>query len=366
MVASAQRFSELNPGVSIRWEVRSLQQFADFPIEALATRFDLLVIDHPSAGDAAAQGTLLPLDEYLPASFLEEQAANQVGGSHDSYLYAGHQWALATDAAAPVSGFRPDLLERAGAGVPRTWPELLELARRGLVAVPGTAIDSLMNFYMLCIALGEEPFKRTDTVVTAEIGIQAMKMLRGLILLCRPACLEMNPIAIWQNLSSGDDAAYCPFAYGYSNYSRRGYSRHLIQTGGLVSIDGRACRSVLGGAGLAVSANCAHKDLAIGYAAYCAGAGCQSGLYFDSGGQPGHRGAWLDDEVNRRSNNFFRATLSTLDAAYLRPRYHGYLDFQDKASLILHRYLKQGGLEAEVIKDLNREYMESQLRRANA
>jgi multiple sugar transport system substrate-binding protein len=45
MVATAQRFSELNPDVEISWEKRSLQDFADSSIEALAKKFDLLVID---------------------------------------------------------------------------------------------------------------------------------------------------------------------------------------------------------------------------------------------------------------------------------------------------------------------------------
>ena len=36
MVATAQRFSELNPNVDITWEKRSLQAFADEPINELA------------------------------------------------------------------------------------------------------------------------------------------------------------------------------------------------------------------------------------------------------------------------------------------------------------------------------------------
>ena len=65
MVATAQRFSELHPDIEIVWHKRSLQEFADYPIERLVERFDLLVIDHPFAGQAAAQNVLLPLDEHL-------------------------------------------------------------------------------------------------------------------------------------------------------------------------------------------------------------------------------------------------------------------------------------------------------------
>jgi multiple sugar transport system substrate-binding protein len=150
MVATAQRFSEQHPDVKIEWQIRSLQEFADFPIERLADTFDLLVIDHPFCGYAAVHSTLLPLDEWLPAEFLQDQALHAVGESHASYFYGGHQWALAIDAATPIFGFRPVLLERAGAKVPRTWEELIELAKRGLVAVPARAVpieNWFISFY---------------------------------------------------------------------------------------------------------------------------------------------------------------------------------------------------------------------------
>ena len=103
MLATAQRFSELNSGIDIIWEKRSLQQFADFSIDQLADRYDLLVIDHPWAGFAARTNTILPLDNYLSKTFIEDQKENSVGASFESYCYEGHQWAMAIDAAMPVA-----------------------------------------------------------------------------------------------------------------------------------------------------------------------------------------------------------------------------------------------------------------------
>src|ERR1700761_8766120 len=148
MVASGQRFSELHPDVHIHWEKRSLQQFANLPLSDMIARFDLLVIDHPCMGVAAANGFLLPLDEYLSPEFMTDQARNSVGSSHRSYEFGGHQWALATDAATPISGWRRDLLDAKGLSVPQTWDELIALARLGIVAIPGIPIDSLMHFFM--------------------------------------------------------------------------------------------------------------------------------------------------------------------------------------------------------------------------
>jgi len=85
MVATAQRFSEINPDVNISWEIRSLQEFADKPLEDMVKNYDLLVIDHPHSGIAASEGLLLPLDEHLSVNFLKDQKENQVGQSFDSY-----------------------------------------------------------------------------------------------------------------------------------------------------------------------------------------------------------------------------------------------------------------------------------------
>jgi len=93
---------------------------------------DFLVMDHPSVGEATR--FLLPLDEHLPPDFLTEQALSSVGPSYESYSWDGHHWALAIDAAAPVSCHRPDLLLKMRATVPGTWAEMLELARHGVVA----------------------------------------------------------------------------------------------------------------------------------------------------------------------------------------------------------------------------------------
>jgi multiple sugar transport system substrate-binding protein len=357
MVATAQRFAELHPDVRIQWEKRSLQQFADWPIEKLARHYDLLVIDHPFVGYASENDVLLPLDEHLPAAFLAEQAASSVGPSHASYFYGGHQWALAIDAATPVAGFRRDLLERAGAVPPTTWAELLDLASRGLVAVPAIPIDSLMAFSMLCLALGEEPFHQEARVVGRDVGERALDMLGSLVRLCDPKCLERNPIATWDLLSRGDSVAFCPFAYGYSNYARRGYCEHLLEFGGLVHIDGQPpFRSVLGGAGLAVSSHSAHRVEAMLYSQYIADPEVQTSLYFDAGGQPGHRRAWLDDEVNRRSGDYFRNTLASLDQAYLRPRFNGYLQFQEMAGPLVHEFLTDGISARETLARLDRLY----------
>jgi multiple sugar transport system substrate-binding protein len=360
MAATAQRFSELNPNVTITWEKRSLQQFADLSIQQLAERYDLLIIDHPWAGFAAKTGSILPFDRYLSADFLKDQEANTVGHSYESYAYDGHQWALAIDAATPVASSRPDLLEQHGVTLPKTYDDLLALAKKGLVAFPAIPIDSLMTFYTFCCSLGEDPCQQDDQVISEATGIKALQLYRELAKNIDPSCFNKNPIQIYESMTLGDDIAYCPFAYGYSNYSRNGYARKLLHFHDMVTVDGKSnLRSSLGGTGIAVSSSCQYIDVAMQYAEYVASPQCQQGLYTDNGGQPGHITAWTDATTNQLTHNYFSNTLPALQRAYLRPRYFGHMFFQDHAGDIVRNYLMNGGDECEVLKAMDDLYLQS-------
>src|SRR5262249_49984375 len=48
--------------IQIDWDARSLEDFEAFPLDELAAKYDLMVIDHPHVGMAAASGCLLPLE----------------------------------------------------------------------------------------------------------------------------------------------------------------------------------------------------------------------------------------------------------------------------------------------------------------
>jgi len=360
VVATAQRFTELNPNVEIVWEKRSLQQFADFSIEELAQRFDLLVIDHPWAGFAAKTRSILPLDEYLPAEYIKGQQANTVGRSCESYSYDGHQWALAIDAATPVASSRPDLFEMQGLELPRSFDDLLDLADKGLVAFAGIPIDVLMSYYMFCCSLGEDPCQTEDKVISEEVGVKALQLFRELASKVDPANFNRNPIQVYEAMTRTDEIAYCPFAYGYSNYSRRGYARKLLHFHDMVSLDGKTnLKSTLGGTGLAISSSSKNISTAVEYANYVGSPECQQTVFFENGGQPGHLSAWIDGEVNRQTHNYFANTLPALQRAFLRPRYHGHMFFQDHAGDIVRDYLMQGGDEKEVLSKMNELYLKS-------
>lgn len=355
IVACAQRFSELNPDVEIEWEKRSLQAFADEPIDKLAERYDFLIIDHPWAGFAARTKVIVPLNTCLSEAYLNDQKNNTVGHSHESYSFEGQQWALPIDAATPVAASRPDLLKQ----LPETYADLIELAKTGKVAIPGIPQDTLMSFYMICSTLGEDVCASDEYVISDKVGIQALQMLRELGQYINKESYDWNPIKVYEAMTQTDDYVYSPFAYGYTNYSREGYARKLLKFHDMVSINGQKLITTLGGTGLAISAKCQQIDMAAKFAEFAASDRIQKTLFFDNGGQPGHRQAWLNKRTNTMSMDFFKDTLPALDRAFLRPRYHGHMFFQDRAGAPIREYMMNGGNETSLLTELNTLYKKS-------
>src|SRR5262249_11908007 len=217
------------------------------------------------------------------------------------------------------------------ADVPTTWEEVLELqqVRRGFVTLPLLPIDALMSFFTLCASLGEPPFSAYQgKIISEDTGDQALRLLKRLADGSSPEALEWNPIAVWERMSEADDVGYCPLGFGYSNYARLGYRKHLISYTNIpTGRVGGPLGAVLGGAGLAISVRCRELPTALDYVQWVASANCQRNLYVRTGGQPANKRAWTDPEVNRMTNRFFESTMETLERAYLRPRFPGFVNF---------------------------------------
>ena len=65
LAGSGAAFFRIDPGIEINWKKRTLQEFADYPIEKLTNHYDLLIIDHPWVGCAAATESVLPLERIF-------------------------------------------------------------------------------------------------------------------------------------------------------------------------------------------------------------------------------------------------------------------------------------------------------------
>jgi len=355
--ATAQRFSELNPSVKVRWHLRSLNEFGHGNVAELAERFDLIVLDHPWMGFAAANQILIPLDSLADAASLSAWR-NTVGGSFDSYVWGGSLLAAPIDAASPAAAIQDE-----GFGIPEaptTWEEVLDWARRGRVVAPCFPPDLFLHLLML-LATAQVPLFANEGYFGPESEVlTAMDQLRELVDLLPSACADMNPIRIYEVLAKGGEATYCPFAYSYSNYARAGYGRHRLRFVDLPSHpSGTAMRGVLGGTGLAVSAKCQAVEEAYEYVRFTASTSIQTGLYAFAGGQPASRAAWQDQEFDRHCNAFCSSTGPTIERAWTRPRYFGYPMFQEVAGVPLLSWMQGAGSASGCLGEMNRLYRRS-------
>lgn len=340
MIASAKKFCSENPDVKIIWEKRSLQAFADRPIELMAFDYDLMVIDHPHVGEASRKDLIYELnhaEDYKNELKILEQES--VGLSHQSYNFNDNQYALAIDAAAPVSSYRKDLLNN----IPKTFEDVIQLAEKSLVMWPIKPVDAISSFNTIAANLGNPINSKEGVFIELSIANSILEMMKKLADLVPRECLSMNPIETLDYMSTNDDILYCPLLYGYSNYSRLNFRESLIHFTDIPSFNGKennCSGSQLGGTGLAISKSTKHLKTALKYSFWVASANCQRELYYDSGGQPGNVLAWRDDKINENCNDFFKNTLKTLDKSWLRPRYDGYMYYQDKAGTLINNFLK--------------------------
>jgi multiple sugar transport system substrate-binding protein len=348
VVAAAAAYRSVKPDVSVEWEFRSLQAFADHPIEDLVESYDLLVIDHPHIPLAAAAGLFAQLDGQGFDDQLSTLAAQSVGKSHASYFSQGHQFGLATDAAAQVAAYRPDLI----GDPPRDWAAVMELARDGRVLWPAKPIDAFSSLVTISANNGTPPM-RAGTFLSAEDAAPALDLLHRLAELVPEENLGWNPIMTADALAGGDHYAYAPLLFGYTNYSREGFRPNRLSyidiPAGRSGVDG----SLLGGAGIAVSARTPHRAEAIEFAFWLDSAEVQEGVYYEGGGQPGNAIAWESDRTNADSLDFFRGTRATLEGAYLRPQHPNYVELQDILSPLVTADLRGELTDNQLVGKLN-------------
>jgi len=354
MVATAMAYTETHPDVHIHWEKRSLQAFADHPLDDLATRYDLIVIDHPHVGSAAMGGYLVALDECERNPDLMILGEQSVGSSHQSYHYANHQWALAIDAAAQVAVYRPDLIDVRE--LPVTWDQVIALASTGRVLWPLKPVDAISSFNTLAANRGTPIASQHDQVIDKESGRTVLEAMCSVAQHVPRECMSMNPPQVldWMSSDNNEQYAYCPLLYGYTNYARNGYADRLLRFTDISALgEFGPVGSQLGGTGIAVSSKCQYRDIAVDYSFWIAGAECQHTIFTEASGQPGNAVAWEDNRCNTTTHDFFRDTRTTLEGSWIRPTNNGYLDYQDRAGDRINRFLIEDGDIDETLVDLN-------------
>jgi multiple sugar transport system substrate-binding protein len=309
------------------WDVHPLSGFESTPIEELAERYDVIVLDHPHLGDALAHRCLQPVDDFLdgPTEF--------AGPSLASYRMDGRLWALPLDAATQVAATRADLVEP-----PQLWSEVVELSHSAPVALSVAGPHALLTFASICVALGEAP-AAANRFVSPTTGVQALEVMTDLIARAPRHTVSLDPIGLLTDMTSDDTVAHCPLVYGYVNYAAVDLPRRLTFTDAPSQRRGSRPGSTIGGTGLAVSARCEIGPDLAGHLRWLLSATAQESFIPGHSGQPARLSAWTAPAVNAPVGNFYLATLCTIAAAWIRPRYAGYIGFQSAASEVVREVL---------------------------
>lgn len=357
--ATSEVFEKKYPKVRIEWDIRSLKEFGDMPIEDLIGRYDLITIDHPYMGQAHENKLLLSLEDRLLAPYLANLAKQAIGPSFSSYFYENRLYALPIDAAALVAASRNDLLNHLQLSLPQKRLDLFDFYRSlpatYAAAWPLCATDLWCAFLSLCAQDYGSSFIQNHKI-EEELGAKVLDELKQHLEYLHPESINWNPIQVLDYMATKEEVIYAPFLFGYTNYARKGYAEKLIHFSNSPSNPATNISTIMGGVGLAISAQCKEPAWALAYLNYVADPSTQRTIYTQFGGQAASLSAWDDAINNKLCNNFFKATLATMEKVYVRPQHPGWNEFQEQGAALLHRGLVEDRPANKLMKELNQLY----------
>ncbi|MEP3279422.1 MAG: extracellular solute-binding protein [Stappiaceae bacterium] len=346
LVAASAEFAN-HTGVQIKWKKRSLQDFADVPIEQLARTYDLIVLDHPHVGQIAESGCLQALPP-MPTSA-------SLGGSVESYHWKGRSWAWPIDAACQMAVIRSDLIAR----LPDTWEALMRTENEDCrLLTPLKPVDAFDMMLTLLASRGEETLPiNPSEFCTRESGLAALHILKHLFKRGPAEAVSWNPIQALEVLAGTDDFAASPCLFGYINYARPGFRKNQLDYVDLPTFEGVGSRrSILGGAGIGVSSLRDSAERAQAFAAWVSSEPVQSGVYLQNEGQPAHRESWQKKAGDPLYRSFLRGGYETISTAWTRPRDAWFLNFVDDICDVFPAFFQRDQNEESFLNDLNTLY----------
>jgi multiple sugar transport system substrate-binding protein len=247
---------------------------------------------------------------------------------------------------------RDDLLD--GSPAPANWDEVLAMAqaRPGAVAIPLAPAQAICAFLTLCANAGSPAGADAGQLVEPGSGLAAIELLGEVYRLGPPGAATWEPPDVLARLTSSDELAYVPLVFGFATYARAGV-RTPCRFLNLPSAGAGPIGSILGGAGLAVTAASVHPHEAAAFAAFASSAEAQRTLVGPAGGQPGSRAAWNAPELDSASGGFFSGTSASIEHAWVRPRERWWPAFQLTGGRILSSALEAGIRPRECFKRLD-------------
>jgi multiple sugar transport system substrate-binding protein len=339
LIACSEAWRQLT-GEPLVITTRSLQSFGD-DVPA-ADGADLVLIDHPHVGRAAADGSIVALDGLLAADALEGLADDSAGPSHASYVYRERPWAVPVDASCQALALAADAVDALPARP--TWDDVVALSedRRGRVALPLSPAHAISA--LLSLIAARDGAVRGRRLTSLEVLEWATATLSALAAAGPDEAFEWEPPEALARLAAGE-LTCVPLVYAYVGYDvawrpAPSFERH-----------GRP-GSILGGVGAAVLSGSADAGAAARLAAWLGSSPVQLEIVRVAGGQPATRSGWTAPG----GDPLFAEVLSTLEASRVRPSDPWWPAFQRAAGELLTRGLAERREPRRLAADLARAY----------
>jgi len=351
LLAASKLYSAIRE-VDVEWSVRPLAAFNDQPLAEITDSFDIVSIDHPLVGTGEEAQLLSPLDAFRSdIDLVSPKDAVGLAKSLASYNYRGRQWAMPTDATCQMSVWRPDLLASQGTTLPAEWEGVVDFCAMlpGRVVWPLFPTDAICSLLSIAASFGflfdeEDPRLPLDTTAAAfDVMARCLPALH-------PMSLNSNPPRVLDALVSSTTLLYSPLTFGYATYADPRRDDHRLEFG--AAPRGPAgSTSILGGAGLAVSAASRHEEDAESFVTWVSSTSTQVSLIGATVGQPGDEQAWRR-LASRDPSGFFATTQQAMSDAFIRPRAAWWPRYQATAGEVVHRCLAEGGAPGTLALDL--------------
>lgn len=342
-------------GVHVVWENRDLRAFEHQPLSEVVKQYDLVVYDYPHSGMVFSGSLFSPLNDIEALG--TDKEGDYIGPSLASYRYQDKQYGAPLDGATTHGLYRADLLARLDRPVPRSWQEAIDLGRearaRGLyLALPVAAPHGYMAIAALCSNMGYAVSLDPEKPFCMDRGAlrRAVELFDSLWACCHPECLSWNSISLHNHMAVRDDIVYCPCVYGYAVYGENGIYEHRLSFSDFAGAQEPFCAgSALGGTGLAVSADSPNQEAAMEYTAWMMRPEVQMDIFCRHHGQPGRVEGWHDAGLDALTNGFYSGARKTMETAWVRPRFQGYL-FEAEAAAMVEAHV-HGEIPAKELVD---------------
>ena len=338
------------PDVRVHWDRQPLSGFESEPLSGLAERYDLLIVDHPGLGAAVEAAAVLPIEDVFGARDLSRWRAASIGSTWESYRLHGLGWALPLDAAAQACLLRPDLLT---GPPPATWSEVLELTERAGVVL--CVAGPHAGLTLLAMA-GD---RSHNTLLNRDRAVRALELLRAVWRRSDQTAAALDPIEIHELLAGSNDLVCCPLVYSYATYGRSTDGRRQLGWAAAPRLAGSDLSggSTLGGTGLAVTQRAYDRVLSVTtYVRALLATATQLELVSSVGGQSATAAVWHSAAVDASWNGHYSATRAMVESAYVRPRFDGWIPFQDELSDRVREFLRSDADPVTTVEGIEKDY----------